>query len=184
MSGAIGRDELNKGRVEAAKVKRYRPGQAPEWMTTTEDDFELPGAKSKPSEPEPVRAGNSSSKITCIATWNITQFNSYQNWSNIDHRSTVTGVAAPVIVKKAAPIEDPRLARLAAAGPVDRSAARERHRDVAAPQIVRRHQASSEDANNDQLVAVQSVSIKEQPSKAEEDDEDAVAARRAALRQR
>lgn len=60
MSGAVGRgdqDHVLKGKVEATKVKRYRPGQAPEWMQDkNDDDFEVPGAI-KPTEPQAPRSG-------------------------------------------------------------------------------------------------------------------------------
>ena len=46
MSGAMaGRSagaDGNKGRVETTKVKRYRPGQVPEWMKSEGEDTELP----------------------------------------------------------------------------------------------------------------------------------------------
>lgn len=54
MSGAVGRGDASdaqKGRVDATKVKRYRPGQAPEWMKSHEDDFELPSAAAKTAPP-------------------------------------------------------------------------------------------------------------------------------------
>lgn len=34
-----------KGRVEVTKVKRYRPGQVPEWMKHDDAEAELPVAK-------------------------------------------------------------------------------------------------------------------------------------------
>jgi len=37
--------EGNKGRVEATKVKRYRPGQVPEWMKEKEEANEIPYTK-------------------------------------------------------------------------------------------------------------------------------------------
>ena len=80
-----------------------------------------------------------------------------------------TSVAAPVIVK-AKP--DPRLARLAERGDAsDRGA---RHRDIAAPKVISRRQrrASSDEESS------------EEESDRESEDEDALEARRAAVRDR
>lgn len=79
-----------------------------------------------------------------------------------------TSVAAPVIVRAK---DDPRLARLAEQGDSrDRGA---RHREVAAPKIVSRRQRedSSDDASSED-------------SDKESEDEDAVEARRAAVREK
>lgn len=117
------------------------------------------------------------------------------------------GIAAPVIVKKT---DDPRLARLAQVQPVDRAAAlRERHadRDIAAPQIVRRarerppsddeqeerteqeverapraRHRPPEDSDGEEGSHRKSSDAHAQASY--EDDEDAIAARRAAMRAR
>lgn len=80
-----------------------------------------------------------------------------------------TSVAAPVIVK-AKP--DPRLARLAERGDAtDRSA---RHRDIAAPKVISRRQrrAPSDEESS------------EEDSDRESEDEDALEAKRAAVRER
>ena len=92
MSGAIPHKEREKGRVETTKVKRYRPGQIPEWMKEEDDGLEIRQKSVSRNEftgrdlfdrdrPQPLRR---------------------------------TAVAAPVVVKKS---EDPRLARLAALEP-------------------------------------------------------------------
>ena len=78
-----------------------------------------------------------------------------------------TSVAAPVIVKAKA---DPRLARLAERGDVDRSA---RHRDIAAPKVISRRQRASSDEESS-----------EEDSDRDSEDEEAVEARRAAVRDR
>ena len=80
-----------------------------------------------------------------------------------------TSVAAPVIVKAK---DDPRLARLADKGDSrDRGA---RHREVAAPRVISRRQTeeSSEEESS------------EEGDNKESEDEDAVEARRAAVRER
>lgn len=80
-----------------------------------------------------------------------------------------TSVAAPVIVRAK---DDPRLARLADKGDSrDRSA---RHREVAAPKVIsrRRREESSDETSS------------EEGSDIESEDEDAVEARRAAVRER
>ena len=86
MSGAVAHDERDrKGRVETTKVKRYRPGYVPEWMTKDEEDG-LVLRKEKDVEHK----------------------------TSVVERGTVrrTAITAPVIVKKTE--EDPRLARLEA----------------------------------------------------------------------
>jgi len=170
--------EGDKGRIEATKVKRYRPGQVPEWMKAENEDADTIPLALKPT---------------------------YQKQTEVDDHGATrrTGIAAPVIVKKS---DDPRLARLAATGPVDRTAAlRERHRYLeqdeeelgkiaAAPQIVRRRErppSSSEEEKSeieqtDTKAAVVSKARQEEVSveDVEEEEEDAIAARRAALKAR
>jgi microfibrillar-associated protein 1 len=176
MSGAAaGRSagsQGDKGRIEATKVKRYRPGQVPEWMKTEDEDGDiLPLARNIPGQKQPE---------VDLATANVRK----------------TGIAAPVIVKKT---DDPRLARLAATGPVDRIAAlRERHRHlgeeedeeeekrgVAAPQIVRRRERppSSSDEEEEELEPKEKPETRRTESDGDEGD-DAVAARRAAVKAR
>jgi microfibrillar-associated protein 1 len=170
MSGATaGRSagtEGDKGRIEATKVKRYRPGQVPEWMKKDDEDGDtIPLARNQVDQkhPETVVDG--------------------------DHAAVRrTGIAAPVIVKKT---DDPRLARLAATGPVDRTAAlRERHRHleeqeeeeeergkIAAPQIVRRRERPPSSSDEEQEIDTRKAD-------SEEDEENVIAARRAALKAR
>jgi microfibrillar-associated protein 1 len=180
MSGAAaGRSagaEGDKGRIEATKVKRYRPGQVPEWMKTEHEDADTIPLALKPTE---------------------------QKQPEVDDHGAPrrTGIAAPVIVKKT---DDPRLARLAATGPVDRTAAlRERHRYLekeeeeeevrkiaAAPQIVRRRERppSSSDEEKDEIEETDTkpniLRHVEMEDGDAEVEEDAIAARRAALKAR
>jgi microfibrillar-associated protein 1 len=155
--------DANKGRVETTKVKRYRPGQQPEWMKTGEEEFELAEAVGQAT----LEAHATGTMYGCVGT---------ALCASLEPRVVpYTGVAAPVIVKKA---DDPRLRRLAERGPVDRGAARDRHREVAAPQIVRRRERPSEDQVTEEAVGDREALTREQ------DDEDAIAARREKLRQR
>jgi microfibrillar-associated protein 1 len=155
MAGRTADADAAKGRVEATKVKRYRPGQVPDWMKPVEDDPELPAAGGR-FAPAPAAAA-------------------------AEEPARRTGVAAPVIVKRA---DDPRLRRLAEVSPVDRAAAaRERHREreVAAPAIVARRRdgdAAAAPAAEDGGAAVAAG------ADVDEEDEEAVAARRLAVRQR
>ena len=83
MAGRSADADAEKGRVEATKVKRYRPGQVPEWMKTVEEEPIIPALVARPA-----------------ATASAVE----------DAAMRRTGVAAPVIVKRA---DDPRLRRLA-----------------------------------------------------------------------
>lgn len=173
MAGRSAGTDGHKGRIEATKVKRYRPGQVPEWMKSDDQETELPFGR-QPAVQDP----------------------------SIETAVLRSGIAAPVIVKKA---DDPRLARLAAAGPVDRAAAlRERHaehaeRDIAAPQIVRRRErppSSDEESDKEeeeerkqpqpQRPSSQAAAPAAAPRREgiEEDGEDEITARRAALKAR
>jgi microfibrillar-associated protein 1 len=182
MSGAAaGRSagsQGDKGRIEATKVKRYRPGQVPEWMKTDDQDIDiLPLARQPTDQKQPEVLE--------------------------DHASVRrTGIAAPVIVKKS---DDPRLARLAATGPLNRTAAlRDRHRHLeeeeeddggkergfAAPQIVRRRErppsSDEEEGEGEEEEKKEALDAKQPQTRPVdfEDEEDAIAARRAALKAR
>ncbi|KAG7668977.1 hypothetical protein Ndes2526B_g00691 [Nannochloris sp. 'desiccata'] len=189
MSGAAaGRSagaQGDKGRIEATKVKRYRPGQVPEWMKTENEDADTIPLARKPTDKKQAEEHDHG-----VATRR-------------------TGIAAPVIVKKT---DDPRLARLAATGPVDRTAAlRERHRHleeeeeekeevgkIAAPQIVRRrerppsssdeedeeNEAKEEETGTKPSLPRQAEAKDDAASDEEEEEEGAIAARRAALKAR
>lgn len=139
MSGALaGRGqaaELNKGRVEATKVRRYWPGKRPDWVAEDEEGEELEEEEQDVAE-EPAPDGEPAVR---------------------------TGIAAPVIVKRgwrsasaalvsympasllrrvphaspaslpSAGADDPRLRRLAEARPAGEG--RHRQREVVEPQV-------------------------------------------------
>lgn len=170
MAGRSAAAEGEKGRIEATKVQRYRPGQVPHWMRPDQADQDFAPLTARDKALREERAL------------------SKQQQQQPTQRDSI---ATPVIVKKAI---DPRLARLAAAAPNvggDRTAAlRERHREVAAPEIV----ARSREINTEEEEEENNIGGKEQgvamapeekalESKREQEEEECIAARRAALRQ-
>ncbi|GAB4819558.1 hypothetical protein N2152v2_006604 [Parachlorella kessleri] len=158
MSGALaGRSqakELNRGRVEATKVRRYWPGKRPDWVKEDEEGQQDDDDESAEDEDEQQAPAEPAPEAAAVRT----------------------GIAAPVIVKKA---DDPRLRRLAGAQPAERSSARERHREVAEPQVVRRRERP-ESGDEDGAGVGRRMGLSDE----EEEDEEAVAARRAAVRER
>lgn len=105
MAGRREGKELNKGRVEATKVRRYWPGKRPDWIKEEDDDEDEEELEEEEEASEPAHEAEPVVR---------------------------TGIAAPVIVKRA---DDPRLRRLAETQPADRGEARHRHREVAEPQV-------------------------------------------------
>lgn len=111
MSGALaGRrevNELNKGRVEATKVRRYWPGKRPDWIKEESEDEEDSEEEEQPQEEEALAPA-------------------------LEEQPVVrTDIAAPVIVKRG---DDPRLRRLADIQTGTRAEAQHRQRDVAEAQ--------------------------------------------------